>query len=83
MHLDSAIFNGQFYRPGHKWRLYKAFASEFPGPEELKTLKGIIFPGAYFSVYQDLPWIAELQAFIRRAFHEHPHVKLVGICFGH
>ena len=27
MHLDSAIFNGQFYRPGHKWQVYKAFES--------------------------------------------------------
>jgi len=46
-------------------------------------MRGIVFPGAHFSVYQDLPWIDEFVAFIRSAFHEHPHVKLVGICFGH
>ncbi len=35
MYLDSAIFNGLFYRPGDKWALYKPYEHQFPSREEL------------------------------------------------
>lgn len=41
-----------------KWAFYKPFNFEFPLSEELKHLKGIIFPGSKYSVYDDsIPWM--------------------------
>jgi hypothetical protein len=55
--LCESLFHGNFYHPKHRWEYYEAFNSQFPSREVLSTVKGIIFPGAYFSAYQDLPWI--------------------------
>ena len=48
-------------------------------------IKAIIFPGAHFSVYQDEThdWIRQLKEFAKMVFYDFPHIKMVGICFGH
>ncbi len=46
-----------------------------------KDFDGYIITGSRSSVYEDLPWIAVLQAFIRQCWDE--DIKMIGICFGH
>ena len=38
--------------------------------------------GGHYSAYQDLPWIAELAAWLDAAVRGHPGVRFLGICFG-
>jgi GMP synthase-like glutamine amidotransferase len=40
-----------------------------------------LITGSRYSVFEDLPWIAELLAFIRKA-HD-AHIRMIGVCFGH
>ena len=47
-----ALFAGNLLSSGkEKWAFYKAYNMEFPSEEELKHLKGIVFPGSKHSVY--------------------------------
>ncbi len=34
-----------------KWAYYKAYDYEFPSNDELKHMKGIVFPGSKYSVH--------------------------------
>ncbi len=49
-------------------------------PERVEDHDAYIISGSPAGVYDPLPWIGELTAFIRQA---HGRAKLVGICFGH
>jgi GMP synthase-like glutamine amidotransferase len=53
-------------------------AGETPGDPASRD--AYLITGAAAGVYDDLPWIEELIAFLRRAKGQ---AKLVGICFGH
>ncbi len=57
---------------------YLVPAGEYPTPD---TCDAYVITGSRNSVYDDLPWIPELVAFLRSALEEGR--KLVGICFGH
>lgn len=49
-------------------------------PERVEDHDAYIVSGSPAGVYEPLPWIGELTAFLRQA---HGRAKLVGICFGH
>jgi GMP synthase-like glutamine amidotransferase len=49
-------------------------------PAQVEDHDAYIISGSPAGVYEHLPWIAQLTAFIREA---HGRAKLVGICFGH
>ncbi|MEA3047033.1 MAG: hypothetical protein QOJ53_1365 [Sphingomonadales bacterium] len=49
-------------------------------PEEPEEFDAYLITGSPAGVYDDLPWIPELAAFLRAA---QGRAKLVGICFGH
>ena len=49
-------------------------------PDRPEDYSGYIITGSAAGAYDDLPWIASLEAFLRRARGK---AKLVGICFGH
>lgn len=67
-----------------KWAFYKATMNELPQEEDLQNLKGIVFPGSKYSVYDEtIPWIEPLKAFVRKVYIDYPHIKLLGVCFGH
>jgi GMP synthase-like glutamine amidotransferase len=53
-------------------------AGEYPATAE--DFDAYLITGSPAGVYEDLPWIAELSTFIKRAKGK---AKLVGICFGH
>ena len=66
------------------WKSYKIYNMEFPSEEDLQSLKALILPGSYHSVYEpDLPQIEPYKRFIRKVYIEYPNIKLVGVCFGH
>jgi len=63
------LFMGQCLDSGDKWAVYKAFDFEFPSAEELKHLKGIIFPGSKNAVYDDNnAWIFPLRKLVRTIY---------------
>lgn len=55
-----------------------AQAGAFPEPD---ACDGYVITGSRHSVYDDLPWIADLARFVARALERRRRV--VGICFGH
>lgn len=50
-------------------------------PDDPHAAEGWLITGSKFGVYEDLPWIVPLEAFIRRVYAA--DVPLVGVCFGH
>jgi GMP synthase-like glutamine amidotransferase len=48
---------------------------------DIKGLEAILITGSSAGVYDDLDWIAPLEAFVRAA-HQNK-VPMVGVCFGH
>ena len=65
--------------PSLEFVTYDVTRGEYP--VALDEVDGYLITGSKAGVYDDLPWIAELAAFIRKLYHS-GH-KLVGICFGH
>jgi GMP synthase-like glutamine amidotransferase len=62
----------------HDWRTYAVDEGELPGsPTECD---GYLITGSSAGVYEDLPWIAPAEAFLRAAKGK---AALVGVCFGH
>jgi len=50
-------------------------------PKSVTECDGWLITGSAHSSYEDLPWIADLEEFIRNAFTA--DIPIVGICFGH
>ena len=64
--------------PGFTTRVYEAPAGELPAAPDAHP--AMLVTGSPAGVYEPLPWIAPLLAFLREA---KGRTKLVGICFGH
>ena len=61
---------------------YRAFAAiDGEIPLDPKECDAWLITGSRHGVYEELPWMLALEAFIRRAFAD--KVPVVGICFGH
>ena len=58
---------------------YDVVAGELP--EDPSRHAAWLITGSRYSVFEDLPWIRDLLAFIRAAHDQHR--RMVGICFGH
>jgi GMP synthase-like glutamine amidotransferase len=52
-------------------------------PTSLAAFDAIIISGSANSSYDDLPWIRNLDAYIREVYEHHPRIKIFGSCFGH
>lgn len=50
-------------------------------PDSVTECDGWLITGSRHGVYEDHPWIAPLEQFIRDAFAA--HVPVAGVCFGH
>ncbi|KAK3260513.1 hypothetical protein CYMTET_30529 [Cymbomonas tetramitiformis] len=61
------------------WEVYEPAEGQLPPVGA--GFDGYILSGSFHGVYEDIPWIAELCEWIRRA-HEKQE-KMLGICFGH
>jgi GMP synthase-like glutamine amidotransferase len=72
---------GQFgaaYGTPH-WRVYDLPAGQFPSSIDEFDL--CLITGSRASVYEDLPWVAQLLDWIRRLWQA--QIPTAGICFGH
>lgn len=56
---------------------------EYPTDHQLDAYDGLLITGSKASAYEDVEWINRLVAFVARVAITKPHVKIVGICFGH
>jgi GMP synthase (glutamine-hydrolysing) len=54
---------------------------DFVFPSSVTECDGWLVTGSRFSSYEPLPWIAQLEEFLRVAYDQ--DVPIVGICFGH
>ncbi|MDD1780892.1 gamma-glutamyl-gamma-aminobutyrate hydrolase family protein [Enterovibrio sp. ZSDZ35] len=54
---------------------------DFEYPASIDENDGYIISGSRYSVYDDLPWIKQFEAFVRELYEN--HIPTVGICFGH
>ncbi len=63
---------------GYDYRTYAVHGGELPArPEDHEAY---VITGSSAGVYDDLPWIAPLKAFIRSV---EGRARMVGLCFGH
>ena len=60
------------------YRNFRVFEGEFP--DDPAQYEALLITGSPAGVYDDLPWIAQLEALIRASVGK---TKQVGICFGH
>jgi GMP synthase-like glutamine amidotransferase len=76
-----AMFERMFAAVGadYQYRIVRASDGEpLPDPADLEA---ILLPGSAAGVYDDLPWLAPLRAFVREAYAA--RTPMVGVCFGH
>ena len=64
--------------PGFDYQVFDVEAGELPDPAA--PYQGLVITGSSAGVYDPLPWIGPLEAFLRTVKGRTP---LVGICFGH
>lgn len=75
------LFPRRFAPLGVELSMFDLTAGAFPGQEDLDRLDGWMISGSRRSVYEDEPWIRDLEALTRRLVEELR--PLVGVCFGH
>lgn len=73
------MFKDMLAGRGFDFQIYDILDMEFPGGVD--ACDGWLITGSRFGVYEDHPWIAPLEDFIRQL---HAARKpLIGVCFGH
>ncbi len=88
-HLMPEVANRHGAYPALYQKLLEGYGFEFESydvvdmkfPADIHSADGWLISGSRHGVYEDLPFIAPLEDFIRKAYSA--HVPLVGICFGH
>jgi len=75
------MFEALFQRvdPSLTFRVWRCLDGEIP--DDVEAVDAWLTTGSKFGVNDDLPWIAELEAFVRTLWAAGK--PLVGICFGH
>lgn len=75
------MFEALFYRvdPSLALRVWRCLDGEIP--DDVEAVDAWLTTGSKFGVNDDLPWIADLEAFVRALWEAGK--PLVGICFGH
>lgn len=66
---------------GHDFEFSRWAALEGELPPSIHSADGWLITGSKFGAYEDLPWIAPLENFLRDAYSN--DIPIVGICFGH
>ena len=74
----AAMFCRLLGEKAYDYKLFDIRAGDYPARTE--DCIGYIVTGSACGVYEDLPWIGELMAWLRTA---RERTALVGICFGH
>lgn len=75
------MFEALFHRvgPSLTFRVWRCLDGEIP--DDVEAVDAWLTTGSKFGVNDDLPWIADLEAFVRALWAAGK--PLVGICFGH
>ncbi len=70
---------------GESWKFYFPHLDEFPSDSELSSVKGLVITGSHRMISEEMhvDFLAKLDDFVRKVYHDYPHIKLVGSCFGH
>ena len=76
-----AMFERMFDRTDLGFTYQSVAASDGEPLPHASDLEGIVITGSPAGVYDDLPWLAPLRAFIRDAYGS--RTPMLGICFGH
>ena len=76
-HMFETMFNGT--GQGFSYEMIPV-SDGAPMPDPA-SLEGIVITGSAAGVYDDLPWLNPLRAFIREAYGK--QTKMLGVCFGH
>ncbi|KAI0292590.1 class I glutamine amidotransferase-like protein [Russula brevipes] len=58
-------------------------AKEYPPASLLDTYSGVVITGSSASAYEDVEWINKLISWVGDIAMDRPHIKIIGICFGH
>jgi GMP synthase-like glutamine amidotransferase len=74
----AAMFRELLGETAHDIKTYDVRVGDYPARAE--DCAGYIVTGSACGVYEDLPWIGDLMAWLRAA---RERTALVGICFGH
>lgn len=74
-----ALFHRLFAGEGFEFTTYNVVDNQFP--IDIHTQEAWLITGSRHGVYDDLPFIAPLMAFIQQVYEA--KIPLVGICFGH
>jgi len=64
---------------GFRFKTFRVVEGEFPA--SVRDCDGWLITGSRHGAYEDHPWIAPLESFIRDAYAA--HIPMVGVCFGH
>ena len=75
------MFETMFERTGMGFSFDMVAASDGEPLPDPGSLEAIVITGSPAGVYDPLPWMDPLRAFIRRAYAE--KTPMLGICFGH
>ena len=78
---DPRKFMDMFASAGFKFSYVTYHVAEGERPASIDECDAWLITGSPCSVYEDLPWIAVLEDFIRNAYASHR--PQVGVCFGH
>lgn len=65
--------------PSLEFTVFDVMLGEYPA--DVDAVDAYLITGSKFSVYEDLPWIQRMLAFLRELHQRRK--KMVGICFGH
>ncbi|CAA90455.1 class I glutamine amidotransferase family protein, conserved in fungi, bacteria, plants [Schizosaccharomyces pombe] len=57
--------------------------NDYPQKEDFPNINAIIITGSKASATSDAPWIKKLISFVKDVLFKYPHIKIVGLCFGH
>ncbi len=74
-----AMFRQLLDGHGFAFDVYSVIDGHFPA--DIGAADGWLITGSRHGAYEDRPWIARLEEFLRQAFQA--RIPIVGICFGH
>jgi len=56
---------------------------EYPSEDKIDDYDAILLTGSAASAYENIDWINKLVDFVKLIAASKPHIKIIGICFGH
>ena len=70
-------------QPPHVAACKQCWDGQLPELGAARQYSGIFISGSHYSAYEDLPWIADLAAWLRAFLTEGDHeTRIVAVCFG-